>query len=153
MEKKKEDRMLEIMESLEKSEEIYKDNTKVVDKEKILKEETRIKTLATGELNSEFKNENYYVAGAFNTGGRGQTVNSIVDKYEQMNTLKSPKVEPSALKPAEALEVSIKRVLKSGTPINNISFYDEINWNLMNLGFPSVSEVDIKGALMTMIGE
>ena len=43
--------------------------------------------------------------------------------------------------------------LKSGMPVNNISFYDEINWNLMNLGFPAVNEIDIKNAILTILGE
>lgn len=147
------DRMIEIMKSLEESHEIYKDNTKEINKEKILEENNRLKSLVSEDTNSDFKNENYYIAGKFGTGGRGRTVNSILDDYKENTYTATPKVAPSNLKPNEALEVCIKRVLKSGTPVNNISFYDEINWNLMNLGFPAVNEIDIKNAVLGMIGE
>jgi hypothetical protein len=149
----KDKRMIEVMKSLEESHEVYKDNSKTVNEEKILKENERLKSLISKETNSDFKNENYYIAGKFGTGGRGKTVNSILDDYQNNPAVKTPKVAPSNLKPDEALEVCIKRVLKSGTPINNISFYDEINWNLMNLGFPAVNEIDIKNAILSMMGE
>jgi len=147
-----EERMLEVMKSLEESHEIYKDSTKEVNQEKITEENERLKSLISKETNSDIK-ENYYIAGNFGTGGRGKTVNSILDDYQNNPIVKTPKVAPSNLKPDEALEVCIKRVLKSGTPINNISFYDEINWNMMNLGFPAVNEIDIKNAILLMVGE
>lgn len=148
-------RMLEIAKSLEESHEVYKDNAKEVDKNKILQESERLKSLISKDTNADFKevNENYYIAGKFGTGGRGRTVNSILDDYKDNPVVKTPKVAPSNLKPDEALEVCIKRVLKSGTPVNNISFYDEINWNMMNLGFPAVNEIDIKQAILSLIGE
>jgi hypothetical protein len=149
----KDKRMIEVMKSLEESHEIYKDSTKQVDAEKILKENERLKNLISKDTNSDFKNENYYIAGKFGTGGRGKTVNSILDDYKNSPEAKAPKTAPSNLKPTEALEVCIKRVLKSGTPINNISFYDEVNWNLMNLGFPAVNEIDIKTSILSLIGE
>ena len=143
------------MKSLEESHEIYKDNTKIVNEEKMSKENERLKNLISEDTNSDFKevNENYYIAGKFGTGGRGKTVNSFLDDYKNNPVVKTPKVAPSNLKPDEALEICIKRVLKSGTPINNISFYDEINWNLMNLGFPTVNEIDIKNAILAKISE
>lgn len=55
------------------------------------------------------------------------------------------------LKPEEALNIAIERVLSSGAPINNISFYDEINWHLSKLGFPSKSPLDIKQAILKMV--
>lgn len=151
----KDDRMREISKSLEESHEIYKDNTKEADVEKLLKENERLKSLISESTNSDFKDiqENYYIAGKFGTGGRGKTVNSILDNYQDNSAVKTPKVSSSNLKPDEALEVCIKRVLKSGTPVNNISFYDEINWNLMNLGFPAVNEIDIKTSVLSMMGE
>jgi hypothetical protein len=151
----KDKRMLEIMESLENSHEVYKENQKNVDENKILAENDRIKKLISKETNSDFKeiNENYYIAGKFGTGGRGKTVNSIIDNYQDSIQIKTPKVSSSNIKPDEALEISLKRVLKSGMPINNISFYDEVNWNLMNLGFPAVNQVDIKNAILSIIGE
>ena len=152
MEDKNKKRMLEIMNSLEESHEVYKETEKITDNGKLLKEGQRLKDLASGKINSHFK-ENYYIAGKFGTGGRGQTVNSFIDTTMTSQTLKSPKSQPSNLKPEEALEICIKRVLKSGSPINNIGFYDEINWNLMNLGFPAVNEIDIKNSIFAMLNE
>lgn len=149
----KDKRMLKIMESLENSHEVYKDDVRVINEDEMSKENKRLKSLVSEDTNADFKNENYYIAGKFGTGGRGRTVNSIVDDYREDPTAKTPKVAPSNLKPDEALEVCIKRVLKSGTPINNISFYDEVNWNLMNLGFAAVNEINIKTSILSMIGE
>ena len=146
-------RMIEITNSLEKSHEIYRNNAKEVNEGKILEENERLKKLISNDTNSDFKNENYYVAGNFGSGGRGKTVNSIFDDYQYNTAAKTPKVAPSGLKPNEALDVCIKRVLNSGTPVNNIGFYDEINWNMMNLGFPAVNEIDIKTAVLSMISE
>ncbi len=151
MKNKTDKRMIEIMKSLEETHEVYKDSNREIDNEKLLKENKRLKSLISPETNRDFKKENYYVAGKFGTGGRGKTVNSIFDDYKDNSSIKTPKVSSSNLKPEEALEVSIKRVLKSGAPINNITFYDEVNWNLMNLGYPAVNEIDIKNAILSMI--
>ena len=146
---KKNDRMLELVKSLEQDKkEVIKHKKNVINEHKIKKENNRFRNLISRDTNSEFKNENYYIAGKFGTGGRAQTVNSIVDSFNDVDLEKTPKVNPSNLKPEEALDICIKRVLKSGSPINNISFYDEINWNLMNLGFPAVNEIDIKNAIL-----
>jgi len=149
---KQDERMMEISKSLDQSGEIYKKDTRVADSEKISKESERLKKLISNETNSDFKNENY-IGGRVGVGGRGKTVNSFLDDYYDASAMKTPKPAPSNLKPDEALEVCIKRVLKSGTPINNISFYDEVNWNLMNLGFPAVNEINIKTSILSMIGE
>lgn len=151
----KEKRMLEIMNSLEESKEVFKNNEKSINVKKINEENARLKKLISSETNEDFKelNENYYIAGKFGTGGRGKTVNSLIDDYRDTSVIKTPKVSSSNLKPEEAIEISIKRVLKSGMPINNIGFYEEVNWNLMNLGFPAVNEIDIKNAVLSMIGE
>jgi hypothetical protein len=156
METSKDKRMIEIMNSLEQSTEVYKYNSKEINESKISKEIDTLKKLISEETNSDFKEnvaENYYIAGKFGTGGRGKTVNSILDDYQQNPSVKTPKVSSSNLKPDEALEVSIKRALKSGMPINNITFYDEVNWNLMNLGFPAVNQVDIKNGILGMLSE
>jgi len=155
MKKTRNERMLDIMKSLESVNEVYNYDEKDYDENKVLLEKQRIKLLSSEIVNEDFKEikENYYIAGKFGTGGRGKTVNSMIDDYRDVPSTSTPKVSPSNLKPHEALEVCIKRVLKSGTPINNISFYDEVNWNLMNLGFPAVNEIDIKNTILGMIGE
>jgi len=145
-------RMIELLKSFDNSKENYKTQETKVNKEKINEEKERLKKLISKETNKDFKNENYYVAGSFQTGGRGNTVNTFLDTNSgYIDQEPQAKNEPTSLKPDEALEVAIKRVLKSGAPINGISFYDEINWNLTNLGFPSVNPVDIKEAVNKML--
>jgi hypothetical protein len=146
-------RMLEILNSFNNTKENIKEVKKEYNEEKLLKEQKRLKDLGINDLNSEFKNESYYVAGKLNTGGQGRTVNTFLDTYKDTSTIKTPKSEPSKLKPEEALEVCIKRTVKSGNPINNVSFYDEVNWNLMNLGFPAVNVIKIKERMNEMLGE
>jgi hypothetical protein len=41
--------------------------------------------------------------------------------------------------------------LTSGAPIAEMSFYDEVNWNLNNLGFDSKLPLDIKQTIFKMI--
>jgi len=150
MEKNK--RMLEILKSFDNSKENFKTSTSNINENKINEEKERLKKLISKETNKDFKNENYYVAGSFQTGGRGDTVNTFLDANGGYISQKpQAKNEPNSLKQDEALEIAIKRVLKSGAPINGISFYDEINWNLTNLGFPSVNPVDIKEAVSKML--
>ena len=55
------------------------------------------------------------------------------------------------LMPEEALRVAIMRVLSGGSPVNNISFYDEVNWHLSKLGFPSKLPLDIKQMILKII--
>jgi len=91
-------------------------------------------------------------------GGAGESVNSIIDtqgdevKQGQygMNREKMP-LANSSLTPKEALEVSIKRTVESGDPINGIAFYDEVNWNLSKMGFNPKAAIDIKSALGDII--
>jgi hypothetical protein len=56
-----------------------------------------------------------------------------------------------ALKPSEAIIVAVKRTLESGAPVNNIGFYDEINWFLNNMGFDAKNPLDIKQAILKII--
>lgn len=154
LEKNKNDkRMLEVMKSLENKKEVFKESTREVDEKEILAEQKRMREILTGEKNLDFQNENYYIAGSFNTGGQGKTVNSFIDSQQNSSFAKAPKTQPSDLKPEEALEVCVKRTIKSGKPINNISFYDEVNHNLMNLGFPAVDSIKIKEYLIELISE
>ena len=151
--KKTDSRMIEIMKSLDNSKENFKESVDNTDKAKILKEEKRLRELAIGHTNVDFKNENYYVAGSYNTGGQGKTVNSFIDSYQDTAINSTPKSQPTALRADEALEICIKRTIKSGKPINNISFYDEVNHNLMNLGFPSADSMTIKTQIIEMLGD
>lgn len=92
--------------------------------------------------------------------GYGRTVNSIVDnntfepttnksfqnKVNAMNGFSNP-----SLTPKEGFEIAIKRTLESGAPVNNIGLYDEVNWNLQNMGFEAKSAIDIKNAINNII--
>lgn len=147
------ERMLEMVKSLDNPHENIKEFEREVNEENILKESDRMKALLDKKTNKDFKSENYYVTGRYQTGGRGQTVNTLVNDYQDASTTPNPKTQPSNLTAEEVLEVAIKRTLKSGQPINNIAFYDEINWNLMNLGFPAKNETDIKAAILSMVKE
>lgn len=76
--------------------------------------------------------------------GTPLTVNSIGDSLQGA---------VGSLTPEEALKISLERTLKSGDPVNNISFYDEVNWNLDQLGFPSKNPLDIKQHLLNLINK
>ena len=55
------------------------------------------------------------------------------------------------LRSDEAFELAIKRALESGAPVNNMEFYEEVNWSLAQLGFPAKSPLDIKNKIVSMI--
>ena len=80
--------------------------------------------------------------------GQNNTVNSIGNGQGKWGNVTDV---TGRLKPEEALKIAIERVLSGGAPINNGSFYDEINWNLSNLGFPSKLPLDIKQAILKLI--
>lgn len=149
--KQNDKRMLEIMKSLDNPKLNHKEFNPESSNDKILQESEKMKNLVTGRQNTAF-HENYYAAGSYGAGGQGKTVTTFQDSQIPDST-QSAKAEPSSLKPEEALAVSIQRVIKSGAPINNISFYDEVNWNLMNLGFPAVDALKIKEIIGSMISE
>ena len=151
---KNNERMLTIMHSLEQSKEIYKTDDRKVDENKMNEEVKVIKELLADDTNSDFRNENYFVAGNLNTGGRGTTVNTIVDSYVDNSALHpAAKSASSGLQPAEALSVAIDRSLKSGKPINNMGFYDEVNLNLSRIGFPAISAEAIKEYIFKKVSE
>ena len=150
-EKQNDKRMLEIMKSLDNPRINKKEISHTSDSSKLLSESEKMINLATGRKNEMF-HENYYAAGSYGAGGQGKTVTTFQDS-QIPDSSQSAKAEPSGLKPEEALLISLQRVIKSGAPINNISFYDEINWNLMNLGFPAVDAIKIKESIGSMLSE
>lgn len=81
----------------------------------------------------------------------GKTVNTFLENPNQSLANKNHNPNYTYLQPAEALRLAISRTLSSGSPIANISFYDEVNWNLNNLGFDSKLPLDIKQAILKMI--
>lgn len=81
----------------------------------------------------------------------GKTVNTFLENPNQGLASKNHNPKYTYLQPAEALRLAVSRVLSSGAPIADISFYDEVNWNLNNLGFDSKSPLDIKQSILKMI--
>lgn len=131
---------------------IKEDVDKEVDNAALKEQSERFKKLSLYTENLNFSNSSPMV------GGVGETVNSIVDTsdgtsyntYGFTDSTAKPAVN-SGVTAKEALELSIKRTIESGAPINNIGFYDEINWNLEKMGYPAKLPLDIKEALNDML--
>jgi hypothetical protein len=149
--KTEKDRMKELVELYKNKNEIFVDKSVDSESNKELEEEyKRIQNLASGKANSTFK-ENYMASNDWGMGGKqGRTVNSIVDQmYDNPSVAYKPQRQP--LLPEEAVELALKRSLKSGAPVKDMGFYDEVNWHLMSLGFPAKNPLDIKNSLAKMI--
>lgn len=146
-------RIKNILESFNEKNEIFKKERKKTNSEKIKEEFKRLSELATGEKTSAIKENTQggYMGGSHGIG-QGRTVNSILDNfYENQIQYQGAKGNLVSLKDEEALDLSIKRTLNSGAPVNNISFYDEVNWQLAQLGFPSRLPQDIKASINKLI--
>jgi len=146
--KTEKDRMKELVKMFSKKDEIFAEkSTKDTTNENLKKEYNRLQNLASGKANSTFK-ENYMNTADFGTGGnKGKTVSSIADEmYSNPSLSYQPIRQP--LQPDEGFELAIKRALKSGAPVDNMGFYDEVNWHLMSLGFPAKNSIDIKSAIL-----
>lgn len=153
--KNEKDRMKELVEMFSKKDEIYlSKEDKETTNENLNKEYLRLKNLASGKANSTFK-ENYalgnYSAGEYGVGGKqGRTVNSIINQmYDNPAVAYKPIRQP--LQPEEGFELAIKRALKSGAPVQDMGFYDEVNWHLQSLGFAAKNSLDIKNVLLKML--
>lgn len=160
MEKNNElDRMCKLTQAFEQKGEIFKEEREETNAEKLKSEFKRLSELASGEKTASLKESEQggFMGGNEQSGGmRGvaqpRTVTSIIDNlYSNPTMYQGAQGNAIALKDSEALELAIKRTLSSGAPVNNIAFYDEVNWNLANLGFPSKLPQDIKTAILNMI--
>ena len=149
------DRMRDLVKLFEKKDEIFlkeEDKTKV--NEDVIKNELeRLDDLGTKDVNSLFR-EDYFTSNNYGFGGQnkvnGRTVNSIVDNmYSNPSVAYRPIRQP--LTAEEAIELAIQRALKAGAPVNDMGFYDEVNWNLNNLGFPAKSPLDIKNSVTKLM--
>lgn len=118
-----------------------------VDEDKVSEEYKRLKKLSEHRIIKEYGNDGIPYQG-MKQAGYGETVNTFLPTIPDA----AKNTSFSYIKPSEALEISIKRTLESGTPINNMGFYDEVNWNLNNLGFDSKLPVDIKNTITKMFG-
>lgn len=159
---KERERMIELSKSYEKNKEIFKESRDETNAEKLESEFKRLSELASGEKTAAKKEVNEALSGGFMGGGdqtggfhgtnQPRSVTSIVDNlYSNPTKYQGAQGNGVALKDNEALDVSIKRTLESGAPVNNIAFYDEVNWNLSQLGFPSKLPQDIKNAILKLI--
>jgi len=112
--------------------------------------EEEIREIIRESLQGMFMGGNNTSGGQRGIAG-GKTVNSLVDDmFDHPSAPQTPIKKP--LDSEESFEICIKRTLKSGDPVNNISFYDEVNWNLAQLGFGAKNKMQIKNALSKMIG-
>lgn len=149
--KSEKDRMKELVEMYSKKEEIFvsKEESNTTN-ESVQKEYKRLQALASGKANSTFK-ENYMNSGDFGGFSKGaKTVGTIADQaFDNNSTAFQPIRQP--LQPEEGFELAIKRALKSGAPVKDMGFYDEVNWHLMSLGFPAKNSIDIKTALLGIL--
>jgi hypothetical protein len=140
-------RMQELLKSFENKNEIIREvKETIVDESKVLQEAERLKELArVDEWNS---NSQFAGTAQFNPGA-GQTVNTFLPNFSQNNFKHNPNY--TYLQPGEALTLAIKRTLESGAPVKDMGFYEEVNWNLNNMGFDSKLPLDIKNALGKML--
>lgn len=143
------DRMKQLNETYQKRGEFIKEDKKEEVNTKLLKEESdRLKKLSGHKRNlQEYGNYGIPFMG-MKQAGQGETVNTFLPTIPDSARNSSF----SYIKPEEALDISVRRAIESGTPINNMGFYDEVNWILNNLGFDSKNPVDIKSALIKIVG-
>jgi len=136
---KERQRMRELVKSFNSKQEVYKTESDNLNEEEIKKDMARIKK----NLNAEDVNENFYSQGGTNTGMKSLNTVSNVISGEEANG--------ANLRPEEAVSVSLMRTLESGAPLNNMGFYDEINWHLSRLGHGSKNPIDIKQEILKLI--
>lgn len=142
------ERMKQLNETYQKRGEFIKEETnKTIDENRLNEESERLKKLSNHRLIKEYGNDGIPFMG-MKQAGQGETVNTFLPTIPDSARNSSF----SYIKPEEALEISIKRAIESGTPVNNMGFYDEVNWILNNLGFESKNPVDIKTSLIKIVG-
>lgn len=142
------ERMKQLNETYQKRGEFIKEETsKTIDENKLSEESKRLKKLSNHRVIKEYGNDGIPFMG-MKQAGQGETVNTFLPTIPDSARNSSF----SYIKPEEALEISIKRAIESGTPVNNMGFYDEVNWILNNLGFESKNPVDIKTSLIKIVG-
>jgi hypothetical protein len=142
------ERMKELNETYQKRGEFIKGKKeKQIDKDKLIEESERLKKLSNHRVIKEYGNDGIPFSG-MKQAGQGETVSTFLPTIPDAARNNSF----SYIKSEEALDISIKRAMESGTPINNMGFYDEVNWTLNNLGFESRLPLDIKSALVKIVG-
>ena len=141
------ERFKQLIRSYEEKNETTREEVSLSINEQILQEETnRFKEVA--RIDEWIGQKQQFATNSSFVAGQGQTVNTFLPQA-QNNADYNPNY--TYLKPSEALKLAIERTLKSGAPINDISFYDEINLNLNKMGFNSKSALDIKNTILNSI--
>src|ERR1035437_1054808 len=144
------DRMCELLKSFEQKNEVLKEESAIVDDEKAtLEESARFKTLSKHRLEEWIANPKFNNTYP-NAGGQGVTVNTFIPNTAEQN-VKMYNPNYTYLQSGEALELSIRRAIESGAPVNNMEFYDEVNWNMNNMGFNPQAPIDIKNRMKKML--
>lgn len=143
------ERMKQLNETYQKRGEFIKEKEdKKIDEKKLQEESERLKKLSNHRnVLKEYGNDGIPFLG-MKQAGQGETVNTFLPTIPDAAKNQSF----SYIKPEEALDIAIKRAIESGTPISNMGFYDEVNWVLNNLGFDSKLPVDIKNAMIKIVG-
>lgn len=136
-------RMRELVKSFNNSQEVYKEGRDEITDEELSEDMARLKK----NLNAEEVNENFYTQGGLNTGAMSMnTVNTITSGNHTFGNHNG-----ANLRPEEGFVIALFRALESGAPVNNIGFYDEVNWHMSHLGFGAKQPIDIKEELLKMI--
>lgn len=145
-------RMRELVKLYTQKDEIFK-KTEDSSTKDLSAEYKRLSELAGGKLNADFKEGYVQNSTPFEMGaGSVRTVNTIAnDMYGNPTTAYQPIRQP--LQPDEAVELAITRSLKSGAPVKDMGFYDEVNWHLQTLGFPAKNALDIKNIILKMMSK
>src|ERR1035437_627584 len=148
-------RIKQLVQSFDEKHEVLKETKdKNINQDALLKEVERLKEI-DGRIKEGKRIDEWIANPTINqtvssAGGHGVTVNSFIPNTAEQN-VKMYNPNFTYLQASEALFLCIKRAIESGAPINNIGFYEEINWNLNNMGFNSRMPIDIKVALKKMI--
>lgn len=171
-ENSKDKRMAELAMALEQKNEIYKesDNRKErADQKLIEKERERFRKVCKmdeslgnvgnthpqgglSNLNAAQNNSTINTSvNSFMGDMPGKTVNTFLENPNLYLANKTHNPNYTYLRPSEALRLSIIRTLNSGAPVAKMGFYEEVNWNLNNLGFDSKSPLDIKQMLLKIV--
>jgi hypothetical protein len=144
------DRMQKLVRSFEEKNEILKEsNEDSADENILLKESGRFKEIA--RIDEWVTNPKANKVSKF-TGPQSTTVNSFIPSTTDQN-VKMYNPNYTYLQSNEALALAIKRAIESGAPINNLGFYEEVNWHLNNMGFNAMQPLDIKTSLKKMVND
>lgn len=117
--------------------------------QKLREEYEKMKKCASHKPGEEGSIYEQYFTPASVGMNRGRSVNNLTNDYNQkmgnQNSL------ASSIKPSEALDIALKRTLESGAPVNNMGFYDEVNWHLQTLGSSAQQPIVIKEAINKLL--